>query len=151
MILTRALSVICSSRKPRISMQFEVKWATPGPSQPLRFCLTAATHFRSISVSIGNANTEMVAVATLPHPAATHTPLPYYSGPNGNVKTEIASSRYYVISLRAILRLYLQGQHAYVLSMLHRYTDAILADSDVPNTDTVTCHILMHCRCNNVY
>ena len=70
--------VIRSSRIPLIPMQSAVKCAAlhgtvaaPGPSQPLRFCLSA-THFRCKCSSIGNANTEMVAVATLPHPAATH-------------------------------------------------------------------------------
>ena len=118
--------VIRSSRIPLIPMQSAVKCAAlhgtvaaPGPSQPLRFCLSTATHFRCKCSSIGNANTEMVAVATLPHPAATHlftiTLDNNQTSPNRNAKTSpsastrcftassrsvpVHTSRYYVISL----------------------------------------------------
>ena len=63
--------VRCSSI-PLISMQPAVKCALYFPSQPFRFSLTAATHFHRKCLSIESANTEMAAVATLPHPAATH-------------------------------------------------------------------------------
>ena len=72
------LPVILASRTPRVSMESAVKCAlhntaaVPGPSQPLLFCLTAATHFRLKLTSKGNVNTDMLSVATLLHPAATH-------------------------------------------------------------------------------